>query len=287
MKILVTGGDGQLGTSLKRHAINYPDYVFTFIDVQDLDISDSKGMAEFLTAQNPDIIINCAAYTAVDKAESNPEQAMSVNAIAIGEMAKICSVSGIRLIHISTDYVFDGMNYRPYRETDLINPISVYAKTKQEGERRILQEKVNGIIIRTSWLYSEYGQNFVKTILKKGKEVGKLRVVYDQVGGPTYAGDLAKVILDIIPEVAKSPFMEIYHYANEGAISWFDFAEAIVEISGINCILEPVETKDYPLPAVRPFYSVFNKTKIKETFALTIPYWRTSLKNCIEILMDA
>ena len=287
MKILVTGGDGQLGNALKKRSVNYPDYVFTFIDVQDLDITDSKGMADFLTAKHPDVIINCAAYTAVDKAESDPERAMSVNAIATGEMARICSASGIRLIHISTDYVFDGMNYKPYRETDLINPVSVYAKTKQEGERLILQKEVKGVIIRTSWLYSEYGQNFVKTILKKGKELGKLRVVYDQVGGPTYAGDLAQAILDIIPGVVSSDSMEIYHYANEGVISWYDFAEAIVELSGINCKLEPIETKDYPLPAARPFYSVFNKTKMKEAFGLNIPYWRTSLKQCIGNLMDS
>jgi dTDP-4-dehydrorhamnose reductase len=281
MKILVTGGDGQLGNAVKKLSVNYPDYAFTFIDVQDLDITDSKGMADFLTAKHPDVIVNCAAYTAVDKAESDPERAMSVNAIATGEMARICSSSGIRLIHISTDYVFDGMSYKPYKETDLINPVSVYAKTKQEGERLILQEEVKGVIIRTSWLYSEYGQNFVKTILKKGKELGKLRVVYDQVGAPTYAGDLAQAILDIIPEVVHSDSMEVYHYANEGVISWYDFAEAIVAISGINCKLEPIETKDYPLPAVRPFYSVFNKTKIKETFGLHIPYWRNSLRKCI------
>jgi len=210
-----------------------------------------------------------------------------VNAISSGELAKICFKTGIRIIHISTDYVFDGRSYIPYKETDPVNPVSVYAKSKLEGETLILKENVNGIIIRTSWLYSEFGQNFVKTILKKGKEIGKLKVVYDQVGGPTYAVDLAKAILDILPEVAISESLNIYHYANEGVISWYDFAQAIVEISGITCFLEPVETKDYPLPAARPPYSVFNKTKFKERFGLTIPYWRTSLNQCISAIMKS
>jgi dTDP-4-dehydrorhamnose reductase len=281
MKILVTGGDGQLGNALKKFAGDHKDHVFTFIDVHDLDLTDSLGMAAYLTEHKPQILINCAAYTAVDKAESEPERAMAVNATAPGEMAKICAKAGIRLIHISTDYVFDGRSFTPYKETDPVNPVSVYAKSKLEGETLIMQENVKGIIIRTSWLYSEYGQNFVKTILKKGKEVGKLRVVYDQVGGPTYAGDLARAILGILPEIAATGSMEIYNYADEGVISWFDFAHAIIDISGITCILEPIESKDFPSPAVRPAYSVFNKDRFKERFGIPIPYWRTSLKECI------
>jgi dTDP-4-dehydrorhamnose reductase len=287
MKILVTGGDGQLGSALKKLAGNSKDHNFTFIDVGDLDITDSSGMAAFLAAHKPGILINCAAYTAVDKAETETDRAMAVNATAPGEMARICSETGILLIHISTDYVFDGRSYKPYKETDPVNPVSVYSKSKLEGEIRILQENVKGIIIRTSWLYSEYGQNFVKTILKKGKELGKLKVVYDQVGGPTYASDLAKAILDILPEIANTRSMEVYHYANEGVISWYDFAHAIIEISGIDCILEPIETKEYPTPAARPSYSVFNKTKFKERFGITIPYWRTSLKECIGNMMGS
>jgi len=285
MKILVTGGDGQLGSTLKKLAGDYKNHIFTFIDVRDLDLTDSQGMAAFLAAHKPGILINCAAYTAVDKAESETDLVMAVNATAPGEMAKVCAEKGILLIHISTDYVFDGKSYKPYKETDPANPVSVYSKSKLEGETRILQEDVKGIIIRTSWLYSEYGQNFVKTILKKGKELGKLKVVYDQVGGPTYARDLAKAILDILPEIANTRTMEIYHYANEGVISWYDFAHAIIEISGIDCILEPLETKDYPTPAARPSYSVFNKTKFKERFGIEIPYWRTSLKECIGNMM--
>jgi dTDP-4-dehydrorhamnose reductase len=287
MKILVTGGDGQLGSALKKLAGDYKDYIFTFIDVRDLDLTDSSAMAAFLGTHQPGILINCAAYTAVDKAESETDRAIAVNATAPGEIARICSETGIRLIHISTDYVFDGRSFIPYKETDPVNPVSVYAKSKLEGETRIQKQHVKGIIIRTSWLYSEYGQNFVKTILKKGKELGKLKVVYDQVGGPTYAGDLARVILDIMPEVAKAGSMEVYHYANEGVISWYDFANAIIDISGIDCILEPVETKAYPTPAARPSYSVFNKTKFKERFGIAIPYWRDSLKECIGNLMES
>jgi dTDP-4-dehydrorhamnose reductase len=282
MKILVTGSEGQLGNALKKFSGDYKDHVFTFIDIHDLDLTDSSGMAAYLTEHKPHILINCAAYTAVDKAESEPEKAMAVNAIVPGEMAKICAKYRIRLIHISTDYVFDGKSYIPYKETDPVHPVSVYSKSKLEGETRILQENVKGVIIRTSWLYSEYGQNFVKTILKKGKELGKLKVVYDQIGGPTYAGDLARVILSILAEVASTGSMEIYHYADEGVISWFDFAHAIIEISEINCILEPIESKDFPSPAARPAYSVFNKARIKERFGITIPYWRTSLKECID-----
>jgi len=281
MKILVTGGDGQLGNALRKFAGDYKGHVFSFIDIHDLDLTDSFRMATYFADHKPHVLINCAAYTAVDKAESEPEKAMAVNAIVPGEMAKICSKAGIRMVHISTDYVFDGKSFTPYRENDPVNPVSVYAKSKMEGEVRILQENVRGIIIRTSWLYSEYGQNFVKTILKKGKELGKLRVVYDQVGGPTYAGDLARAILDILPEVAATNSMDIYHYADEGVISWFDLAHAIIEISGIQCILEPIESKDFPTPATRPSYSVFNKTRFKERFGITIPYWRTSLEKCI------
>jgi dTDP-4-dehydrorhamnose reductase len=281
MKILVTGGDGQLGNALRKFAGDYQDHVFSFIDIHDLDLTDSTRMDTYLTEYNPNVLINCAAYTAVDKAESEPERAMAVNAMVPGEMAKICANTGIRLVHISTDYVFDGKSFIPYKENDPVNPVSVYAKSKMEGETRILQENVRGIIIRTSWLYSEYGQNFVKTILKKGKELGKLRVVYDQVGSPTYAGDLAKAILDILPEVAATNSMEIYHYADEGVISWFDFAHAIIEISGIQCVLDPIESKDFSASATRPPYSVFNKARFKKRFGITIPYWRTSLEECI------
>jgi dTDP-4-dehydrorhamnose reductase len=287
MKILVTGSDGQLGSALRRLAGSYKDYIFTFTDISDLDLTDSSLMTSYLAEKNPDILINCAAYTAVDKAESETMQAIAVNATVPGEIARICAERGIRLIHISTDYVFDGRSFSPYKESDPVNPISVYAKSKLEGETLIRKQSVKGIIIRTSWLYSEYGQNFVKTILKKGKELGKLRVVYDQVGGPTYAGDLAGAILDILPEVAITGSMEVYHYANEGVASWYDFAHAIIEISGMACVLEPVGTPAYPTPAARPSYSVFDKTKFKVRFGIAIPYWRTSLKMCLDNIVES
>jgi dTDP-4-dehydrorhamnose reductase len=281
MKILVTGGEGQLGKALNEKGKDYKDHRFLFIDIRDLDITDYAATAIFVAGYQPDIIINCAAYTAVDKAEAEPELAMAVNTTAPGELARICFEQGIHLIHISTDYVFDGRSFRPYTETDPVNPVSVYAKSKLGGETQILNVGVKGIIFRTSWLYSENGQNFVKTIRKKSKELGSLKVVYDQVGGPTYAGDLAHVILEILPEVVISDTMEIYHYANEGVISWYDFAQAILEISGIECALDAIETKAYPTPAARPFYSVFNKSKFRERFGIAIPYWRTSLEKCI------
>ncbi|MCX6248831.1 MAG: dTDP-4-dehydrorhamnose reductase [Bacteroidetes bacterium] len=281
MKILVTGGDGQLGSSLKKLAGDYPEYVFKFIDLKDLDLTDFPKVYSFIEAFRPEILVNCAAYTAVDKAESDPDAAMSVNADVPGDLAKICRETGTRLIHLSTDYVFDGKSYRPYLETDPVNPDSVYARTKLEGENRILEQSVSGIIIRTAWLYSEYGQNFVKTIRKKGEELGKLRVVYDQTGSPTYAGDLARAILEILPEVINFQTMELFHYTNEGVISWYDFAKAILELSGISCTVEPVGTRAYPTPATRPPYSVLDKTKIKERFDISIPYWKDSLKECI------
>ena len=281
MKILVTGSEGQLGRSIQKLSGNFTDYSFTFIDIFDLDLTDSAGVQSFIDRSRPDCIINCAAYTAVDKAESEVEQARAVNAIVPENLAKICSEEKIRLVHISTDYVFDGNHYRPYSEEDAVNPVSVYARSKHAGETGILKHKAEGIIIRTSWLYSEYGKNFVKTILAKGKEFGILRVVYDQVGGPTYAGDLAAAIFKILPQAFKGKKTEIYHYADEGVISWYDFARAILEIAGIRCTVLPIESKDFPVPAVRPSYSVFNKTKIKTAFGLEIPYWRESLEHCI------
>ncbi|MCX6243926.1 MAG: dTDP-4-dehydrorhamnose reductase [Bacteroidetes bacterium] len=284
MKILVTGGDGQLGRSLRKCAVNYPDHAFTFIDINDLDLTDPVKTVAYVTGLMPGILINCAAYTAVDKAEEDSALAMNVNAEVPGKLAWICSGQGIKLIHISTDYVFDGKSYMPYSEDDPCNPASAYAKSKYEGEREILRHNVSGIIIRTSWLYSEYGHNFVKTILAKGIELGNLRVVYDQIGGPTYAGDLAKTLIELIPRLSDSEKMEIFNYANEGAVSWYDFAKAIIDIGGIDCKIQPVGTIDYPTPAARPPYSVFNKTKIRERFGIEIPYWRDSLKVCIRNL---
>lgn len=284
MKLLVTGANGQLGNELRVLAESYPALEFLFTDVAELDITDETAIQQCVISEKIEGIINCAAYTAVDKAESDQETAFLINSTAVGLLAKVSSEHDILLIHVSTDYVFSGMGYRPYQEDDPTAPVSAYAKTKHAGELAILSHAKRAMIIRTSWLYSEFGHNFVKTIMKYGKERGKLNVVFDQVGTPTYARDLAKAILDILSLDNRQEGVEIYHYSNEGVASWYDFARAIVDFTGISCKITPIETKDYPLPAVRPWYSVFNKAKIKQQFKLEIPDWRDSLEECIKRL---
>jgi dTDP-4-dehydrorhamnose reductase len=282
MKILVTGSKGQLGNELRELSGLYPQYHFLYTDVDELDITDHSAVEHYINATQPEAIINCAAYTAVDKAETDEHNAYLINATAPGILARVAAKHNTLFVHVSTDYVFDGKTYSPLAETAETNPVSVYARSKFAGEQEILKHGTKAIIIRTSWLYSAFGNNFVKTILKYGTERGKLSIVYDQTGTPTYAPDLAKTILDIIPQTADFKGVDLYHYSNEGVSSWYDFASAIVEITGITCQLSPIETKDYPLPAVRPYYSVLNKQKIKNAFALEIPYWRDSLKLCIK-----
>lgn len=284
MKILITGANGQLGREFRELQNEFPDYEFKFTDIDSLDIVNKQAVEECLLQFNPSVLINCAAYTAVDKAETEKNLADQVNVKAPKSLAIACEKFNILLIHISTDYVFDGRSNIPYKETDHPRPAGYYAKTKLDGENEIQLNASRSLIVRTSWLYSSFGENFVKTIIKKAKEIGTLNVVYDQVGSPTYANDLAKAILLILPKVIKINSHEIFHYANEGAISWYDFAKAIVEMSMIYCRIIPVETKDYPTLAPRPVYSVFNKNKIKTTFTLDIPYWRDSLKRCLEKL---
>ncbi len=278
LKILVTGANGQLGSEIKYLANNYKNYLFVFTDRDELDISRYDDIEKFVNENKIDAIINCGAYTAVDRAEDEKEIANLINGTAIKHLAEISKSLKIKLIHVSTDYIFDGKNYKPYIETDLPNPIGAYGKSKLIGEEYLLNiNPVNSIIIRTSWVYSQFGNNFVKTILKYGKERENLRVVYDQIGTPTYARDLAKVILDIVPKINNDE-VEIYNYSNEGAISWFDFAKEIVKMSKLNTRIEPIESFEYPTKAKRPFYSVLNKRKIKETFGIEIPYWKDSLK---------
>ena len=284
MKILVTGAKGQLGSELQLLSGQFPQHNFLFTDIDTLDITDSRMIHSFFSSEKPEAVINCAAYTAVDKAEQEPEKAMLINATATGNLAAACEKFGSILVHISSDYIFDGKGYRPYVETDPANPLSMYAKTKWAAEEEIKKKSRKAIIIRTSWLYSSFGGNFVKTMMKYGKERGKLNVVFDQVGTPTYARDLANAILYILPAKDFDNCVEIYHYSNEGVICWYDFAKAIIELSGISCIINPIETKDYPLPAARPFYSVLNKAKIKQRFNLEIPFWRDSLAECIRLL---
>ena len=286
MKILVTGSNGQLGNELKVLAEAYPCFNFVFTDVAELDITSEIEVELMVKTEKPAAIINCAAYTAVDKAEKEDNLAFLINATAVGNLARVSSMHGVLLIHISTDYVFDGKGFRPYQEDDPTNPVSLYAKSKHAGEQQVQSYADKALIIRTSWLYSEFGTNFVKTIMKYGKERGQLNVVFDQIGTPTYARDLAKTILDILKIQPFAEGVEIYNYSNEGVTSWYDFAKAIIEFSGIDCIINPIETKDYPLPAVRPCYSVFNKSKIKHRFQIKIPFWRDSLKECIERIVQ-
>ncbi|MEI6889006.1 MAG: dTDP-4-dehydrorhamnose reductase [Bacteroidales bacterium] len=284
MKILITGAKGQLGNELRLLGTNYPDYELIFTDVDELDISDMQAVSAFFEKLQPDVVVNCAAYTAVDKAEKEPDLALKINALAVRNLSNACGEFDALLVHVSTDYIFNGKGHRPYVETDTPAPGSSYGKSKYAGETQMQSNCKNGIILRTSWLYSAFGNNFVKTILKYGKERGTLNVVFDQIGCPTYAKDLASVILEIIPKLKDHQGVEIFHYANEGVASWYDFAKTIIEFSGIQCTINPIETKDYPLPAPRPFYSVLNKAKFKERFGIAIPYWRDSVVDCIKRL---
>ncbi|WP_297815189.1 dTDP-4-dehydrorhamnose reductase [uncultured Polaribacter sp.] len=277
INILVTGGNGQLGSELKELELKFPQYHFMFTNVEMLDICNHQAVAAFIEVNQITTIINCAAYTAVDKAEEQAELADKINHLAVANFAELSKMFNIKLIHISTDYVFDGMNYKPYTETVTPNPQSVYGKTKLDGE--LAMQKINpenSIIIRTSWVYSKFGNNFVKTMLRLGKEHKKLSVVADQIGTPTNAADLAKAILIILPKI-NNKTVDLFHYSNEGICSWYDFAKAIFEIGGLTLSVSPIETKDYPTPAKRPCYSVLNKRKIKEVYHIDIPYWKDSL----------
>jgi len=288
--ILVTGSTGQLGQSFKAIASAYPDYDFVFVSRQQLDLAKSHNISDYFQHNKFDLIINCAAYTAVDNAESEIELTEQINHLAMKQLADIAQQQGIKLIHISTDYVFNGQQYRPYIETDVVEPQGVYGQTKLKGEQAIQTTMANNaLIIRTSWVYSEYGHNFVKTMLKLGQARDSLNVIFDQVGTPTYAYDLAKAIMHIIQsEQFQQPEFktELVHYSNEGVCSWYDFAKAIFELNAIDCDVSPIESKDYPTPATRPHYSLLNKAKIKQKYNLTVPYWKDSLKQCLTALQD-
>ncbi len=288
--ILVTGASGQLGSELK-HLVDHSKFNiehsrFHFASRSDLDLSNLCKMEDFFEGKQFDAIINCAAYTAVDGAENDLFAADAINHRFVSMLAKIAKRDNIALIHISTDYVFDGQNHRPYVESDPTDPQGVYGRTKRDGENAILAAAPkNTLVIRTSWLYSSFGNNFVKTMLRLGQEREKLDVVFDQVGTPTYARDLAQAILDILPNIQNSA-PDIYHYSNEGVASWYDFAQSIFELSGIGCALNPITTDQYPTPARRPHYSVLSKAKIKNGFGITIPYWRDSLRECLKKLQE-
>jgi dTDP-4-dehydrorhamnose reductase len=286
--VLITGSNGQLGNEIRVLSDRFRSFRFFFTDIEELDICNLQAIRTFLSGNNVAYIVNCAAYTAVDKAEDDPELCYKVNRDAPGNLGEAAEEYGAKVIHVSTDYVFDGTNYKPYVETDPVCPVSVYGKSKLEGERALTTVCPESMVIRTAWLYSGFGNNFMKTMLRLGKERDSLNVVFDQVGTPTYAADLASCILQILDFSEKNTFKPgIYHYSNEGVCSWYDFTISIHKSAGImNCKVLPIEGTDYPAKAPRPHYSVLNKKKIKETFGISIPHWKESLNTAIHGLPD-
>ena len=279
--ILITGSNGQLGSEIREISDRYENYNFIFTDVEELDLTISEDIVSFFTDNKIDACINCAAYTAVDKAEDEVELAMLVNSTAVENLSKVCKNNGTLLFHISTDYVFNGKHFMPYVETDTVSPDSQYGLSKLKGEEAVMLNCDKAIIVRTSWLYSSHGNNFVKTLIKLGNERDQLSVVSDQVGTPTYAADLAEAIMVMIASFDETKPKEIYHFSNEGAISWYDFGKAIMKLSDIECAINPIDSKDYPSKANRPFYSVLSKSKIKKHYGVNVPYWEDSLRRMI------
>jgi dTDP-4-dehydrorhamnose reductase len=281
--ILVTGSNGQLGNELRKLSNVFKEFNFVFTDVGELDITDLAACEAFFSDTKPQFVINCAAYTAVDKAETDKHTAWKINVEAVGNLAKSSRQADAFLIHISTDYVFDGRSCIPYKETDLTSPQSEYGRGKVAGEQEALTHS-KALVIRTSWLYSTFGNNFVKTMIRLGQERESLNVVFDQTGTPTYAADLASAIMQIIDKVNagnKQFIPGIYHYSNEGVCSWYDFACAIMNLKGLNCKIKPIETKDFPTPAKRPSFGVLNKSKIKSVYDIEINHWRSSLQTML------
>ncbi|TVQ84294.1 MAG: dTDP-4-dehydrorhamnose reductase [Bacteroidetes bacterium] len=284
MNILVTGSNGQLGSELRELEKQYKQYKFFFTDFHELDITNAEKTMQFVKSNKIETVVNCAGFTAVDAAEAQKSEAALINATGAKNLAQACAKVNALLIHISTDYVFEGRSFKPYTENDTAGPKTTYGKTKLDGEIEVIFNAKRALIFRTSWLYSSYGRNFIKTIVEKAKAEKELKVVYDQVGNPTYAGDLAKAILDIIPKVPQKIRTEIYNYSNEGVASWYDLAHAIIRIKNIDCQLKPVLSKEFPSEAIRPHYSVLNKARVKNEFGISIPHWRDSLEKCLEKL---
>lgn len=281
--VLVTGANGQLGRSIRRKAGSHTSFNFLFTDVDTLDLCNKDAVQSYLKENQIHYILNCAAYTAVDKAEDNEALCGLINCGAIRDLGEAAQAVGAKVIHVSTDYVFDGTNHLPYVETDRTCPASVYGRTKLAGEIALCEVCPDAVVIRTSWLYSEYGNNFVKTMLRLGNERDELRVVFDQVGTPTYAGDLADTMLVILEKDTTDIWIPgIYHFSNEGVCSWYDFTVKILQLSDISCRVLPIESKDYPAKAARPPFSVLNKTKIKSTYTCIIPHWEESLRLCLQ-----
>jgi dTDP-4-dehydrorhamnose reductase len=282
MNILITGANGQLGNELKKRIALLPNANFFFTDMEELDITKADVLDDFFKKNRIDFVVNCAAYTAVDKAETEHNKALAVNCQAVTNLSEVCSKYKSFLIHISTDYVFNGHGYKPYREIDVMEPISFYGISKWRGEQAARTAE-RGIIIRTSWLYSNFGHNFVFTMQKLGATRDTVNVVFDQVGTPTFAGHLAEAIWTIIPQLTDwKEGVQIYHFSNEGVCSWYDFAREIMQQCNLKCQVIPIETKDFPTPAERPFYSVLNKTKIKQRFGLSIPHWKDALAEMLK-----
>lgn len=278
MNILITGCNGQLGTEMRNLSALHPAHTYFFTDVQELDITNRASVHTYVRDNNIGVIVNCAAYTNVDKAEEDEPTARLINAIAVENLA----TAGCKVIHISTDYVFSGNKHIPCKETDSVAPRTAYGRTKYEGEQMLLTANPEAIIFRTAWLYSPYGNNFVKTMLRYGKEKDELRVVYDQIGTPTYAEDLAKAIYAAIEADQWHP--GIYHFTNEGVCSWYDFTVEILRQAGVPCRVTPILSAEYQYKTPRPHYSVLDKAKVKTTFGITIPYWTDSLQACLKRL---
>ena len=282
MTILVTGANGQLGTEMRQAAAQYPQYRWVFTDVQELDICDAQAVKACLEREKVDVVVNCAAYTAVDKAEENAELCDRLNHLAPALLAQAAEEVGAALVHVSTDYVFDGTAHLPYREVDTPCPNSVYGRTKLAGEQEVMSRCSKAMIVRTAWLYSPYGNNFVKTMIRLGRERDSLGVVFDQIGTPTYAADLAAAIFKAIERGIQPG---VYHFSNEGVCSWYDFTLAIHRLAGITtCHVRPLHTDEYPAKAPRPAYSVLDKSKIKQTYDLEIPHWEESLARCLKVM---
>lgn len=283
MKILITGSNGQLGNEFRLLENHNRQHAFFFTDVEELDITNKTAVLNYVQDNQIELIINCAAYTAVDRAENDEPVARLINALAVLNLGEVASEVGAKIIHVSTDYVFSGNAFVPYKETDSPNPVSAYGRTKLEGEQLLQQACADAVIIRTAWLYSEFGNNFVKTMIRLGKERDSLNVVYDQVGSPTYAADLAAAIMTIVN--ADKWVAGIYHFTNEGVCSWYDFTIAIHQLAGIQCDINPIRSEQYPTPTERPHYSVLDKQKIRDTYEVNVPHWYEALQRCIEKML--
>lgn len=283
--ILITGSNGQLGNEMQQAAVRFPDFNYIYTDVAELDICDKSALDAFVKANNVNVIVNCAAYTAVDNAEDDVELCHKINRDAVRNIAEVASDNKVKVVHVSTDYVFDGTNYLPYTEDMPVCPATVYGKSKLEGEQALLENCKESVILRTAWLYSSFGNNFVKTMIKLGTERDSLGVIFDQVGSPTYAADLADVILQLLSNKTFIP--GIYHFSDEGVCSWYDFTKTIHRMANITCDVKPIETKDYPARTPRPHFSVLNKGKIKSTYGISIPHWEVSLEKCIGLLHNS